>query len=79
MSLTPGCPRCATPIARAGDGWSCPGHGVVPALWRPPEASYDAFAAVRYFAEAVFTCSRVMASIRSGNDSKSRQDPTVSK
>lgn len=44
MSLTPGCPRCATPIARAGDGWSCPGHGVVPALWRPPEASYDAFA-----------------------------------
>jgi hypothetical protein len=44
MSLSPGCPRCATPIARAGDGWSCPGHGEVPPLWRPEEASYDAFA-----------------------------------
>ncbi|WP_224769119.1 DUF6758 family protein [Nocardioides ochotonae] len=41
----PGCPRCTTPVARAGgSGWSCPEHGVVPPLWRAPEASYDAFA-----------------------------------
>lgn len=44
MSLSPGCPRCTTPIARAGEGWSCPDHGEVPALWRPSEASYEAFA-----------------------------------
>ena len=45
MPLNPGCPRCPTPVARTGDdgGWSCPEHGVVPPLWRPDEASYDAF------------------------------------
>lgn len=43
MSLSPGCPRCTTPIARVGAGWSCPDHGEVPALWRPEEASYEAF------------------------------------
>jgi hypothetical protein len=43
MALTVGCPRCTTPIARAGDAWSCPDHGVVEPLWRPTEASYDAF------------------------------------
>ena len=43
MALTVGCPRCTTPIAQAGDLWSCPDHGVVEPLWRPTEASYDAF------------------------------------
>jgi hypothetical protein len=43
MALTVGCPRCATPVAQTGTAWSCPDHGVVPPLWRPPEASYDAF------------------------------------
>jgi len=45
MSLVPGCPRCSTPVARHGsDGeYSCPEHGVVPALWRPVDASYEAF------------------------------------
>ena len=43
MPLTPGCPRCSTPIARAGPVWSCPDHGVIDPLWRPAEASYDAF------------------------------------
>ena len=41
MALTVGCPRCATPVARAGDRWSCPDHGIVTPLWRPAEASYD--------------------------------------
>lgn len=46
MSLVPGCPRCATPVARPGHGrgWSCPEHGPIHPLWRPQEASYDAFA-----------------------------------
>ena len=43
MALKAGCPRCPTPIARADEGWSCPEHGMVPPLWRPDEASYDAF------------------------------------
>lgn len=43
MPLTVSCPRCATPVARAGDGWSCPDHGLIEPLWRPPEASYAAF------------------------------------
>lgn len=42
----PGCPRCPTPVAPLGvDGaFSCPEHGPVPPLWRPPESSYDGFA-----------------------------------
>ena len=44
MPLIAGCPRCPVPIARVGDGWSCPEHGEVTPLWRPPAASYDAFA-----------------------------------
>lgn len=41
----PGCPRCTTPVARAGTGaWTCPEHGVVPPLWRAEEASYAVFA-----------------------------------
>ena len=43
MPLTAGCPRCSTPVAGDGDGWSCPDHGVIEPLWRPDEASYDAF------------------------------------
>lgn len=43
MSLSVGCPRCATPVARAGAAWSCPDHGLVDPLWRPAEASYDTF------------------------------------
>ena len=43
MALTVGCPRCATPVAKVGHVWSCPDHGVVDPLWRPDEASYDAF------------------------------------
>jgi hypothetical protein len=43
MALTVGCPRCATPVAKAGHVWSCPDHGVVDPLWRPDEASYAAF------------------------------------
>jgi hypothetical protein len=45
MSLTVGCPRCTAPVAETGEGYSCPEHGVVPALWRPETASYDDFAA----------------------------------
>ncbi len=44
MSLSVGCPRCHTPVAQVGGGWSCPGHGPVPPLWRPAEASYESFA-----------------------------------
>ena len=35
-----------TPIAQVGAdrGWSCPEHGPIAPLWRPREASYDAFA-----------------------------------
>jgi hypothetical protein len=47
MSLQAGCPRCSAPVARfeSGNesGWSCPEHGEVVPLWRPPGASYDAF------------------------------------
>ena len=49
MSLAAGCPRCSTPIvetrAGQGPGWACPEHGEITPLWRPKEASYDAFAA----------------------------------
>jgi len=43
MPLSAGCPRCPAPIARVAEQWSCPEHGQVAPLWRPPEASYDAF------------------------------------
>jgi hypothetical protein len=43
MALTVGCPRCTTPVAQAGSAWSCPDHGLVEPLWRPDEATYDAF------------------------------------
>jgi hypothetical protein len=41
--LSVGCPRCTTPVASTGTEWACPDHGVIAPLWRPPEASYDAF------------------------------------
>jgi hypothetical protein len=44
MSLQPECPRCPAPVAPApGGGWACPEHGVIPALRRPREPSYDEF------------------------------------
>jgi len=43
MALSVGCPRCSTPVAKAGDSWACPDHGTIDPLWRPEEASYDAF------------------------------------
>ncbi|WP_347565753.1 DUF6758 family protein [Nocardioides sp. IC4_145] len=47
MSLSVGCPRCPTPVARSAvdGGWSCPDHGTIEPLWRPDEASYDGFVA----------------------------------
>jgi hypothetical protein len=47
MALHACCPRCPTPVAEVErpDGWSCPAHGRVAPLWRPAEATYDAFAA----------------------------------
>ncbi|MCW2767122.1 MAG: hypothetical protein JWO11_3081 [Nocardioides sp.] len=48
MSMSAGCPRCSAPVAELTLGpdvdWSCPEHGSVVPLWRPSEASYDAFA-----------------------------------
>jgi uncharacterized protein DUF6758 len=41
--LSVGCPRCSTPVASTGTEWSCPDHGVIAPLWRPGDASYDAF------------------------------------
>jgi hypothetical protein len=58
MPLRTECPRCPTalepapvtgvgaPATVAGGGWVCPEHGPMPALRRPDEASYDAFAEV---------------------------------
>lgn len=43
MPLTPGCPRCSTPVAQVGLEFSCPEHGVLPPLWRSDQASYDGF------------------------------------
>ena len=42
-SLTAGCPRCTTPVSKAGGGWHCPEHGSITPLWRPEASSYDAF------------------------------------
>ena len=44
MPLSVGCPHCPASVARAGSQWSCPEHGAVAPLWRPPEATYDDFA-----------------------------------
>lgn len=44
--MSPGCPRCPTPLAPVADAsgdsaWACPAHGRVAPLWRPAEATYD--------------------------------------
>lgn len=44
MSLSVGCPRCVALVTPDGAGWACVEHGAVEPLWRPDEASYDAFA-----------------------------------
>jgi hypothetical protein len=48
MSLEAGCPRCPKPVVASdvgsGVAWLCAEHGPVHPLWRPVEASYDAFA-----------------------------------
>ena len=44
MPLTAGCVRCSAPVVEASSGgWACPDHGPTGALWRAPEATYDAF------------------------------------
>jgi hypothetical protein len=43
--LAPRCPRCPRPVDRDDAVWACRDHGPVPPLWRPAEASYDAFVA----------------------------------
>jgi hypothetical protein len=47
MSLAATCVRCSAPVLEAPGspaGWSCPEHGATRALWRPEEATYEAFA-----------------------------------
>ena len=44
MSLSVGCPRCAAPVSRTPDGWTCVEHASISPLWRPAESSYDGFA-----------------------------------
>lgn len=43
--LDPACPRCPRPVTRDEAGWTCRDHGLVAPLWRPVEATYDAFVA----------------------------------
>lgn len=45
MSLSSWCPRCRERLIAGRGGPACPRHGVQPPLWRPDEASYDAFTA----------------------------------
>lgn len=42
--LTAGCPRCPAPVTETAGEWRCVDHGVVPPLWRPASATYEAFA-----------------------------------
>lgn len=44
MSLSPGCPRCPTPVAEDQDAWRCPDHGPVQPLWRATKVGYEDFA-----------------------------------
>jgi hypothetical protein len=44
MSLTAGCPRCATPVTKKAGVWRCPDHGAVAPLWRSTASSYEQFA-----------------------------------
>ena len=41
--LLAGCPQCAEPVRETESGCECPAHGWVTPLWRPQEATYDAF------------------------------------
>lgn len=43
MGLTAWCPRCPEPFGEDRAVAACPGHGSGPTLWRPEEATYDAF------------------------------------
>jgi len=43
MSLDASCPRCLESLDFSGV--DCPRHGAQPSLWRPEQASYEAFAA----------------------------------
>jgi hypothetical protein len=47
MSLAASCVRCSAPVLQAPGSpdasWSCPDHGATRALWRPEEATYEAF------------------------------------
>ncbi len=38
-----GCPQCVQLVRETESGWECPAHGAVTPLWRPREATYDAF------------------------------------
>jgi len=49
--LFAGCPQCAEPVRERESSWECPVHGGVTPLWRPREATYDAF--VDHLARAV--------------------------
>lgn len=44
MSTSVGCPRCAAPVTETEAGWACVEHAEIEPLWRPAEASYNAFA-----------------------------------
>lgn len=44
VPLTPGCPRCRGLVIEERGSWACVDHGPVVPVWRPQEASYDAFA-----------------------------------
>jgi len=43
MTLAPGCPRCAAPVAGDGRLWRCQNHGAIVPLWRPAKAEYSSF------------------------------------
>jgi hypothetical protein len=43
VSLKASCPRCSAPLTEWSGTWACPDHGEIAPLWKPAEASYDAF------------------------------------
>lgn len=43
MALTAGCPQCPAPVTEWNGTWACSEHGPITPLWRPAEASYEAF------------------------------------
>ncbi len=43
MRLEAGCPRCSLPVTEWEGTYFCAEHGPTPPLWRPREASYEAF------------------------------------